>query len=64
MRLAIIGVAALMLMFWRYPTGLVVVWIVLGALLALLALEVLIRPARTWEQPTEIVPDADSKSGT
>jgi hypothetical protein len=43
----VIGVAALLLMFWRYPTGLVVLWIVLGALLALAALELLIRPART-----------------
>ncbi|MFZ2173367.1 MAG: hypothetical protein WAW17_04915, partial [Rhodococcus sp. (in: high G+C Gram-positive bacteria)] len=47
LRCTIIGIAALMLMFWRYPTGLVVLWIVLGALLALLALELLIRPART-----------------
>lgn len=63
LRLAIIGVAALMLMFWRYPTGLVVVWIVLGALLALLALEVLIRPARTWDQPTEDVVSAPPTEG-
>ena len=53
-----IGIAALMLMFWRYPTGLVVVWVVLGALLALLALEVLIRPARAWEEPAGDVTSA------
>ncbi|AWK74327.1 hypothetical protein CBI38_24990 [Rhodococcus oxybenzonivorans] len=47
LRCAIIGVAALLLMFWRYPTGLVVLWIVLGALLALAVLELVIRPART-----------------
>ncbi|RZL76385.1 MAG: hypothetical protein EOP32_29265, partial [Rhodococcus sp. (in: high G+C Gram-positive bacteria)] len=47
LRCAIIGVAALLLMFWRYPTGLVVLWIVFIALLALAALELLIRPART-----------------
>ncbi|MFC8042499.1 hypothetical protein [Nocardia sp. NPDC057353] len=46
LRCAIIGVAAVLLMFWRYPTGLVVLWIVLGALLALAVLELLIRPAR------------------
>lgn len=34
-------------MFWRYPTGLVVLWIVFIALLVLAALELLIRPART-----------------
>lgn len=45
LRWTVIGIAALVLVFWRYPTGLVVVWIVLGALLALLALELLIRPA-------------------
>ncbi|WKK11274.1 hypothetical protein QYN14_21605 [Rhodococcus ruber] len=58
LRLAVIGIAALMLMFWRYPTGLVVVWVVLGALLALLALEVLIRPARAWEEPAGDVTSA------
>ncbi|WP_067464706.1 hypothetical protein [Nocardia amamiensis] len=53
LRWAIIGIAALLLVFWRYPTGLVVVWIVLGALLALLVLEILIRPARAWPQQAE-----------
>lgn len=47
LRCSIIGIAALLLMFWRYPTGLVVLWIVLCALIALVALEVLVRPART-----------------
>ncbi|QDQ89513.1 hypothetical protein FND50_01120 [Rhodococcus sp. WB9] len=47
LRCTIIGVAALLLMFWRYPTGLVVLWIVFIALLVLAALELLIRPART-----------------
>ncbi|MBF6193887.1 hypothetical protein [Nocardia implantans] len=50
LRWTILGVAALLLVFWRYPTGLVVVWIILGALLALLALELLIRPARVRQQ--------------
>ncbi|MGK8506955.1 hypothetical protein ACRS5S_02515 [Nocardia asiatica] len=50
LRWAVLGVAALLLVFWRYPTGLVVVWILLGALVALLALELLIRPARAWQQ--------------
>ncbi|AYA25336.1 hypothetical protein SAMN02745947_02767 [Rhodococcus rhodochrous J3] len=52
-RAVVIGVAALLVMFWRYPTGLVVAFIVLGAVLALLALELVIRPARTLEnRPT------------
>ncbi|MEV0355326.1 hypothetical protein AB0H71_04595 [Nocardia sp. NPDC050697] len=46
LRCAIVGIAAVLLMFWRYPTGAVVLWIVLGALVALAALELLIRPAR------------------
>ncbi|APE07987.1 hypothetical protein NXT08_09150 [Rhodococcus pyridinivorans] len=48
-RAVVIGVAALLVMFWRYPTGLVVAFIVLGAVLVLLALELVIRPARTVE---------------
>ncbi|WP_442971533.1 hypothetical protein [Rhodococcus sp. HS-D2] len=52
-RSVIIGAAALLVMFWRYPTGLVVTLIVLGAVLALLALELVIRPARNpGNQPT------------
>ncbi|WP_072804221.1 hypothetical protein [Rhodococcoides yunnanense] len=46
LRCLIIGIAAVLLMFWRYPTGLVVLWIVLCAALALVGLEVLLRPAR------------------
>ncbi|WP_040796019.1 hypothetical protein [Nocardia higoensis] len=51
LRWSIVAVAAALLVFWSYPTGMVVVWTVLGALLALLALEVLIRPARTEQDP-------------
>ena len=50
LRCAIIGIAALLLLFWRYPTGLVVGWIVVIALVALVALEVLVRPARAAAQ--------------
>ncbi|QBJ97877.1 hypothetical protein ERC79_19465 [Rhodococcus sp. ABRD24] len=46
LRCFVIGIAALLLVFWRYPTGLVVLWIVLGAVIALLALELLIRPTQ------------------
>jgi hypothetical protein len=46
LRCVIIGIAALLLVFWQYPTGLVVISIVIIGLLALLALEFLIRPAR------------------
>ncbi|PTR22894.1 hypothetical protein C8K36_11077 [Rhodococcus sp. OK519] len=45
LRCTIIGIAALLLVFWRYPTGLVVFWIVLGGVIALLLLELLARPA-------------------
>ncbi|MFE2124486.1 hypothetical protein ACFW9U_28020 [Rhodococcus aetherivorans] len=59
LRATIVGIAALLLVFWRYPTGPVVVWIVLGALLALLILEIVIRPARTHpDSPTPPEPEA------
>ncbi|WP_422626673.1 hypothetical protein, partial [Rhodococcus sp. (in: high G+C Gram-positive bacteria)] len=48
LRVAIVAIGAVMLMFWRYPTGMVVVWIVIGVLLALLVLEMFVRPVRTW----------------
>lgn len=51
LRVAIIAVAALILMFWRYPTGMVLVWIVLLALLALLLLEIVVRPVRERKEP-------------
>ncbi|MEE2033830.1 hypothetical protein [Rhodococcus chondri] len=54
LRSAIVGIAALLLMFWRYPTGAVVVWIVIGALLALLAMEVVMRPARGGPEPPAV----------
>ncbi|HEY5858503.1 MAG TPA: hypothetical protein VIW24_31910 [Aldersonia sp.] len=47
LRIAIVTIAALLLMFWHYPTGAVVVWLVIVTVLALVVLEVLIRPART-----------------
>ncbi len=57
LRCLIIGIAALLLIFWRYPTGLVVLWIVLIGLLALLALEILIRPARAGVPPESNTPN-------
>ncbi|MEV6325812.1 hypothetical protein AB0M45_32300 [Nocardia sp. NPDC051787] len=60
LRWAILGIAALVLVFWRYPTGLVVVWILLGALVALLALELLIRPARAGQQHEQPGTDDDA----
>lgn len=56
LRCAVIGIAAVLLMFWRYPTGLVVLWIVIIGLLALVAIELLIRPARTAAAPTDAMP--------
>ncbi|GAA13108.1 hypothetical protein [Gordonia alkanivorans] len=46
LRAAIIGVGVLLLMFWNYPTGLVVLLIVMCGLIALLVVEIVIRPAR------------------
>ncbi|SDU52713.1 hypothetical protein [Gordonia westfalica] len=46
LRAAIIGVGVLLLMFWDYPTGLVVLLIVMCGLIALLVVEIVIRPAR------------------
>ena len=56
LRCAVIGIAAVLLMFWRYPTGLVVLWIVIIGLLALVAIELLIRPARTSATATDAMP--------
>ncbi|WP_068155499.1 hypothetical protein [Rhodococcus phenolicus] len=67
LRVAIIAVGALLLTFWRYPTGLVVVWIVIGVLLALLVLEVFVRPVRTWQAQSDAgttpSDDAETPSG-
>ncbi|WP_420881539.1 hypothetical protein [Rhodococcus sp. (in: high G+C Gram-positive bacteria)] len=66
LRCTIIGIAALLLVFWRYPTGLVVFWIVVGTLLALLVLEILARPTRTDvdSDGAEHTPDAEHVSST
>ncbi|TQM32978.1 hypothetical protein [Nocardia bhagyanarayanae] len=61
LRWTIVGIAALLLVFWHYPTGLVVVWVVLGALLALLAVELLIRPA-VARQHAEATARADASA--
>ena len=44
LRVAIIAVTVLVIVFWNYPTGAVVGWTVLLALLALLLLEFAVRP--------------------
>jgi hypothetical protein len=43
-RAAIVAVAVLVIVFWNYPTGAVVGWTVVIALLALLLLELVVRP--------------------
>ncbi|MDE8647592.1 hypothetical protein PXH69_21695 [Rhodococcus qingshengii] len=60
LRCTIIGIAALLLLFWRYPTGLVVGWIVIIALVVLVALEVLVRPARASAQDSSRNDDSRS----
>ncbi|MEE4024508.1 hypothetical protein V1Y59_15590 [Gordonia sp. PKS22-38] len=45
-RIAVVVGAALILMFWSYPTGLVVIWTVVITCLVLAALEIAMRPAR------------------
>ena len=59
LRSAIIGIAALLLVFWSYPTGLVVLLIAVFGLLALLILELVIRPAKSWVEDDE-TPDRKS----
>ncbi|NDZ92666.1 hypothetical protein G3I13_20725 [Streptomyces sp. SID6673] len=45
-RIGVVAIAALVLMFWPYPTGLVVIWTVVIACVVLAALEVAMQPAR------------------
>ncbi|WP_343287365.1 hypothetical protein [Gordonia sp. SID5947] len=45
-RIGVVAVAALVLMFWPYPTGLVVIWTVVIGCLVLAVVEVLMQPAR------------------
>ncbi|UVF79840.1 hypothetical protein [Gordonia mangrovi] len=49
-RIAVVVAAALILMFWSYPTGLVVIWTVVITCLVLAALEIAMRPARRDRQ--------------
>lgn len=51
LRIAIIGIAIAALVFWRYPSGTVVIVTILIAVLALLAVEVLARPALASRAP-------------
>lgn len=60
LRSAIIGVAALLVVFWSYPTGLVVLLIAVFGLLALLILELAIRPAKNWALDEE-TPDEETR---
>ncbi|MCL2536325.1 MAG: hypothetical protein FWE39_19360 [Nocardiaceae bacterium] len=63
LRCLIIGVAALLLGFWRYPTGAVVIWIVLIGVLALVALELVVRPAVAGGPPADgAEPDAEAET--
>ncbi|PJJ57812.1 hypothetical protein CLV56_2050 [Mumia flava] len=53
-RSAIIAVAAVVLVFWRYPSGLVVITIALLAALALVVTEVLGRTPRPHDESAEV----------
>ncbi|MFW0789009.1 hypothetical protein [Gordonia sp. CPCC 205333] len=46
LRIAVVLVAAAIVMFWPYPSGMVVVWTVIVACVVLVGLELLIQPAR------------------
>ncbi len=50
-RIAIVVIAALMLMFWHYPTAMVVIWTVVIAGAVLVGFEFLIAPARRSPRP-------------
>ncbi|CRK52611.1 conserved membrane hypothetical protein [Rhodococcus sp. RD6.2] len=59
LRIAIVVIAVATLVFWKYPSGTVVIVTILIALAALLAVEVLARPAlATREAPTPAEPTA------
>ncbi|WP_068278987.1 hypothetical protein [Aldersonia kunmingensis] len=45
LRIAIIAIAVAILIFWRYPTGLVVLTVAVLAVIALIVVEILARPA-------------------
>jgi len=51
LRIVIIAIAIIVLVFWDYPSGLVVMMTILIAVLALLAVELLARPAIGWTPP-------------
>ncbi|MFE0749283.1 hypothetical protein [Gordonia sp. NPDC058843] len=63
LRSAIVGIAALLLVFWNYPTGLVVLLIAIVGLLALLVLELAIRPA-TYRAENPRPPDQEVPAQT
>ncbi|MCR8898022.1 hypothetical protein M0655_22640 [Gordonia amicalis] len=54
LRATVIGIAAVLLMFWNYPTGLVVLLIAFFALVTLLVIEIVIRPARAWQDDATV----------
>ncbi|AZG47369.1 hypothetical protein [Gordonia insulae] len=56
-RIAVVAVAAIVLMFWPYPTGLVVIWIVVLCCLVLVAMEIAMRPARREPGSPDEAPD-------
>lgn len=51
LRVAVVAVAILVLVFWNYPSGLVVMVTIVIAALALLAIELVARPAIGYHQP-------------
>ncbi|MGX6511921.1 hypothetical protein [Rhodococcus sp. SJ-2] len=51
LRAGIVAVAVLVVVFWNYPTGAVVGWTVFIALLALLLLEIVVRPLSQAGRP-------------
>lgn len=57
LRVLIVVIAVITLVFWKYPSGVVVVVTVLLAVVALFAVEVLARPALA--EPTSDLPPAD-----
>lgn len=62
LRIAVVAVAIIVLVFWNYPSGLVVMVTVIVAVIALLAVELIARPALGYQQAVSEQNAADPAS--
>jgi len=59
---AVIGIAALVLILWQYPTAAVAIWTAVITAVVILAVELLCRPAIVTPHPTGPAPDQVSQA--